>query len=193
MPPGFVGRFPQRRAVRADTAMATRRASSSRSLRTAERVRVRCLNVHDRLRPVAIPRIAMATPFPTPPQRAATASTRGIVDHLLSALADMRRLAIDHLELCTLEARRAALTLVAVIAVAFGVAVLAMTTWMALVSIALVAWTNAGHGWTSGLALAALVHAGTALGLVAWIRSRLPRIAFPATVRQMRESLGERR
>ena len=108
----------------------------------------------------------MATPFPPFPNtpHAPTATTRGIVDHLLGALADMRRLAIDHLELCTLEARRAALTLVGVIAVAFGVAVLAMTTWMALVSLALVAWTNAGHGWMSGLAIAAARACGDGTG-----------------------------
>lgn len=134
----------------------------------------------------------MATPFARIEPPADPATSRGIVAHLIDALADLRRLAIDHLELCTMEARRAALTLVGVIAVAFGVAVLAMITWIALVSIALVAWTEAGHGWISGLAVAALMHAVVAAGLVAWIRSRLPRIAFPATVRQMRESLGER-
>jgi hypothetical protein len=133
------------------------------------------------------PSTTTGPPWPRP-----SASPRGIVEHLLDAFADLRRLAIDHLELCTMEARRAALTLVSVIAVAFGVAVLAMTTWLALVSLGLIAWTNAGHGWLSGLALAALAHAVAAAGLVAWIRSRLPRIAFPATVRQMRESLGER-
>lgn len=133
----------------------------------------------------------MDTPS-SPAQRPADAPTvRGIAAHLADALAGLRRLVVDHLELGTLEARRAALALVVVLAAAFGATVLALVGWLALVSLALVAWTDGGRALSTGLLAVAALHAAFAAALVAWIRTRLPRIAFPATVRQLRESLGE--
>ena len=115
----------------------------------------------------------------------------GTVHHVLAAIDDLKRLGLDHLELATAEAQRAARSFVAIVCAAIVVAVLAFTAWNALVAALVLLLVNNDFSWTVSLVAAAVVHVAAAAAVVFWIKSRVPGIVFAATVRQLRADAGE--
>jgi len=126
---------------------------------------------------------------PTP--RAYTPPRPGTVHHVLAAITDLTRLGLDHLELATAEAQRAARALVAIVCSAIVVAVLAFTAWNAIVAAIVLAVVERDVSWTVALIGAAVLHLAAAGGVVFWMRSRVPEMVFSATVRQLRADAGE--
>jgi uncharacterized membrane protein YqjE len=123
----------------------------------------------------------------TPPARP------GTIAHLVAAIDDLKRLGLDHLELATAEAQRAARAFVAIVCAAIVVAVLAFTAWNAIVAAIVLALVDRGVSWSAALLAAALLHAIAAAAVVLWIRTRVPEVVFSATVRQLRADAGESR
>lgn len=126
---------------------------------------------------------------PTP--RAYAPPRQGTVHHVLAAITDLKRLGLDHLELATAEAQRAARAFVAIVCAAIVVAVLAFTAWNAIVAAIVLAVVEREISWTVALIGAAVLHLAAAGGVVFWMRSRVPEMVFAATVRQLRADAGE--
>jgi len=126
---------------------------------------------------------------PTP--RAYTPPRPGTVHHVLASITDLKRLGLDHLELATAEAQRAARAFVAIVCSAIVVAVLAFTAWNAIVAAIVLAVVERDVSWTVALIGAAVLHLAAAGGVVFWMRSRVPEMVFSATVRQLRADAGE--
>jgi uncharacterized membrane protein YqjE len=110
---------------------------------------------------------------------------------VLAAITDLKRLGLDHLELATAEAQRAARAFVAIVCAAIVVAVLAFTAWNAIVAAIVLAIVQRDVSWTVALIVAAVLHLAAAGGVVFWMRSRVPEMVFSATVRQLRADAGE--
>ena len=115
----------------------------------------------------------------------------GIADRLLKAMNDARRLAVDHFELATLEAQRAAHGLVRVLCAAIVVSLLIVTAWMALVASGAIWATNAGFSVPAAMAMAAGVNIVVALLVGFWIKGQWPDMIFAATLRQLRHGADE--
>ena len=126
-----------------------------------------------------------------PSPRPFTAPRPGTVHHVLAAITDLKRLGLDHLELATAEAQRAARAFVAIVCAAIVVAVLAFTAWNAIVAAIVLAVVERDISWTVALIGAAVLHLAAAGGVVFWMRSRVPEMVFAATVRQLRADAGE--
>lgn len=126
------------------------------------------------------------SPRPYAPERPA-----GTVQHLIGALNDLKRLGLDHLELATAEAQRAARAFVAIVCAAIVVAVLAFTAWNALVAALVLMLVDRDISWTVALVGAAVLHVAAAAAVVFWIKSRVPEVVFSATIRQIRADAGE--
>ena len=103
-----------------------------------------------------------------------------------SLLQSLRDLAVDYALLAVLDARRAAIRLGSLLAIALMAAVLAVSAWLALVFAAVVALTDDATSWAAVLAIAALVNVAGAVGLALWIRHRIRELPFAATLRQLR-------
>ena len=110
----------------------------------------------------------------------------GVADRLLQAMTDARRLAVDHLELATLEAQRAANGLVKILCGAIVISLLIVTAWMALVAAGAIWATHAGFSLPAAMAMAAGVNVVVAVVVGFWIRGQLPDVLFAATLRQLR-------
>lgn len=114
--------------------------------------------------------------------------SKGIVEELSGAFASARWLLSSILDLFSLEARRAGLTLVLMLACGAVGAILVVAAWLGLLA-ALVLWSvSLGVGWEVALAqmaLANLVLAGLLWWLCAWMSRAL---LFPATRRQLKPS-----
>ena len=115
----------------------------------------------------------------------------GTVHHLLAALDDLKRLGLDHLELATAEAQRAARAFVAIVCAAIVVSVLAFTAWNAVVAAIVLVLVDNEVSWTVALIGAAVLHLAAAAGVAYFIKSRVPEVVFSATVRQLRADAGE--
>jgi len=126
-----------------------------------------------------------------PSPRAYTPPRPGTVHHVLAAITDLKRLGLDHLELATAEAQRAARAFIAIVCAAIVVAVLAFTAWNAIVAAIVLAVVERDVSWTVALIGAAVLHLAAAGGVVFWMRSRVPEMVFSATVRQLRADAGE--
>lgn len=111
---------------------------------------------------------------------------RGIFEELSSAIASARSLLSSVLDLFTLEARRAGLTLVLMLACGAIGAILVVAAWLGLMA-ALALWAVAlGFSWQAVLAAVAIANlavAGALFWLCAWVSRNL---LFAATRRQLR-------
>src|SRR3954469_17679537 len=109
----------------------------------------------------------------------------GVVAELSGAFAGARGLASNLLELLGLEARRAGLMLVLMLACGAIGAVLVIAAWLSLLA-ALVLWgVSAGATWQAALAMAVLPNAARA-GALFWLCARASRdLTFPATRREL--------
>jgi len=110
----------------------------------------------------------------------------GVADRLLQAMPDARRLAVDHLELATLEAQRAANGLVKILCGAIVISLLIVTAWMALVAGGAIWVTDKGFSLPAAMAMAAGVNIVVAVLVGLWIRGQWPDMLFAATLRQLR-------
>lgn len=133
----------------------------------------------------------MATILDPSPRALASQRPAGTIHHLLAALDDLKRLGLDHLELATAEAQRAARAFVAIVCAAIVVSVLAFTAWNALVAALVLVMVDNDFSWIASLVAAAVLHLAAAGAVVFWIKSRVPEIVFSATVRQIRADAGE--
>ncbi|HXM84134.1 MAG TPA: phage holin family protein [Burkholderiales bacterium] len=111
---------------------------------------------------------------------------RGIVEELSGAFAGARGLLSNILDLFTLEARRAGLTLVLMLACGAIGAILVVAAWLGLMA-ALALWAVA-HGISWEAAVAAVAFANLAVaGALFWLCARVSRdLLFSATRRQLR-------
>ncbi|MEO8487286.1 MAG: phage holin family protein [Betaproteobacteria bacterium] len=126
------------------------------------------------------------------PSPRATLRQPGTIQHLLAAIQDLKRLGLDHLELATAEAQRAARGFVSIVCAAIVVAVLAFTAWNAMVAAVVLMLVDQEIGWPVALGAAAVLHLAAAGAVVFWMRSRVPELVFSATVRQLRADAGEK-
>jgi uncharacterized membrane protein YqjE len=111
---------------------------------------------------------------------------KGIVEELSGAFASARWLLSNILDLFTLEARRAGLTLALMLACGAIGAILVVAAWLGLMA-ALALWAVAvGISWQ--VALAAIAFANLAVaGALFWLCVRVSReLLFSATRRQLR-------
>ena len=110
----------------------------------------------------------------------------GIAEELSGAFAGARGLLSNLLDLFGLEARRAGLMLVLMLACGVSGAVLSVAAWIGLLA-ALVLWAVArGMEWPAALAAVAFANAAAA-GVLFWLCGRASReLAFPATRRELR-------
>ena len=133
----------------------------------------------------------MATILDPAPRAFGRERPAGAVHHILGAINDLKRLGLDHLELATAEAQRAARAFVAIVCAAIVVAVLAFTAWNAIVAALVLLAVDNDISWTVALVGAAVLHVAAAAGVVFWMKSRVPEVVFSATVRQLRADAGE--
>jgi uncharacterized membrane protein YqjE len=114
------------------------------------------------------------------------ARAKGILEELSGAFASARGLLSSILDLFTLEARRAGLTLVLMLACGAIGAILVVAAWLGLMA-ALALWAIAlGFSWQAALAAVAIANlavAGALFWLCAWVSRNL---LFQATRRQLR-------
>jgi uncharacterized membrane protein YqjE len=111
---------------------------------------------------------------------------KGIVEELSGAFSGARGLLSNILDLFTLEARRAGLTLVLMLACGAVGAILVVAAWLGLMA-ALALWAVA-HGISLEAAVAAVAFANLALaGALFWLCAKVSRdLLFSATRRQLR-------
>jgi uncharacterized membrane protein YqjE len=109
-----------------------------------------------------------------------------IAEELSCAFASARGLLSNILDLFTLEARRAGLTLVLMLACGAIGAILVVAAWLGLMA-ALTLWAVAvGISWQAAVAAAAFANLAIAAALF-WLCARVSRdLLFPATRRQLR-------
>ncbi len=110
---------------------------------------------------------------------------KGIVEELTGAFASARGMLSNVLDLFTLEARRAGLTLALMLACGALGAILVAAAWLGLMA-ALVLWAVAlGFTWEAAVAAAALANLAVA-GALIWLCVRMSRdLLFAATRRQL--------
>ena len=114
------------------------------------------------------------------------ARAEGIAEELSGAFAGARGLLSNILDLFTLEARRAGLTLVLMLACGAIGAILVVAAWLGLMA-ALALWAVAlGIGWQAAVAAVAFANLAVA-GALFWLCARVSRdLLFSATRRQLR-------
>ena len=134
----------------------------------------------------------MATMLDPSPRLSTSPSRGGTIHHLLAALDDLKRLGLDHLELATAEAQRAARAFVFIVCAAIVVAVLAFTAWNAIVAALVLVLVDNDVSWTVALIGAAVLHLAAAGGVAWWMSKRVPEMVFAATVRQLRAAAGDK-
>jgi hypothetical protein len=126
----------------------------------------------------------MATP--SNPVEPTSSAAKGFLGIFTSVFSSARQVLGNFVELVTLEARRAGITLVWMVALGVVVAMLVVTAWLALMA-AFALWL-ASHGMTlaGAIALVAAVNLIVAaiLGVVCFAISR--NLLFPATRRQLK-------
>jgi len=110
----------------------------------------------------------------------------GVFDRLSKTAQDAGRLVLDHVELAALEAQRAADGLIRILIASIFVTVLVVAAWMALVAGAAIWATGSGMSLPWALVLASGVNLVAAVAAGLWIRARVPKLMFAATLRQLR-------
>ncbi|MEO8304312.1 MAG: phage holin family protein [Betaproteobacteria bacterium] len=98
----------------------------------------------------------------------------------------LRALALDHLQLATLEATLAGKSLVAMIVAGVIIAVLLVSVWLGLVTIGILLLI--GSGVVAAVAVLAAVGANLAIAMMLYvgIRRKSGDLRFPATLRSLR-------
>ncbi len=115
----------------------------------------------------------------------APARDAGLIDNGRALWDDLRGLAHDHLQLAALEARRAAVSLVAILAYGIVAGALVAGAWLGAAG-AFVLWlVDRGVGASAALLVAVLLNLAGALGFAIAIRRRSRYLRFPATVRSL--------
>ena len=110
----------------------------------------------------------------------------GIAEQLSGAFAGARGLLSNLLDLFTLEARHAGLTLVLMLACGVIGAILVVAAWLGLVAAAALWAVSLGSSWEAALGTAVLANLAAAAALF-WLCARVSRdLLFPATRRQLR-------
>jgi len=110
----------------------------------------------------------------------------GLGDLLGRLLAEARSLTADFAELAVLDARRAAIRLAWLLGAVLIVAVLVVTTWMALVAAGVIIMLGQGASWGTALIVAAVLNLVGAGALVWWMLALLKEMPFTALLRQLR-------
>jgi hypothetical protein len=114
--------------------------------------------------------------------------TEGIAEQVSGAFADARGLASNLLDLVGLEARRAGLALILMLACGAAGAALFAAAWIGLMAAAAL-WSAPRIGWEAALCALAFATLAAALAL-GWLCVRISRgLAFPAARRQLRPKL----
>jgi len=101
-------------------------------------------------------------------------------------LGEARSLAADFTELAVLDARRAAIRLSWLLASVLVIAVLVVTTWMALVAAGVILMLGQGASWVTALAIAAALNVVGAGALAWWMITLIKELPFTALLRQLR-------
>src|SRR5437868_13527515 len=110
----------------------------------------------------------------------------GVVAELSGAIAGARGLASNLLELLGLEARRAGLMLVLMLACGAIAAVLLIAAWLGLLAVLVLWGVSLGTTWQAALGLVVFANAAAAVALF-WLCARASRdLTFPATRRELR-------
>ena len=108
-----------------------------------------------------------------------------IFGELTNTLGAIRRVISDFLDLATLEARRAGITLMWMVACGSIAAILAVTAWLSVVGAVAMWAVSYGFSWTAVLIAIALVNL-VAAALVLWLCMRMSHdLLFSATRRQI--------
>jgi uncharacterized membrane protein YqjE len=115
----------------------------------------------------------------------------GIVDRLVESARDVRRLIADHIELATLEARRAAESFVRVLVITIVAAILLVGAWLAVVAAGAIWAAQAGMSLPLAFFVAAAANVLVAGGLFWWLHKHVPEIMFAATLRQLKKTMGD--
>ena len=115
----------------------------------------------------------------------ASPPTAGVLDELTGTLASARAALAHFLELVSLEARRAGLAFVWMVALALAAAVCAVTAWLSLMAVLALWAVSLGYPALAVVAVLAVLNlaAGTALAYRCIGKSR--DLLFPATRRQV--------
>jgi uncharacterized membrane protein YqjE len=109
----------------------------------------------------------------------------GIFGELANTFAAIRRVISDFLELAALEAKRAGLTLMWMVAGGAIAAILAVTAWLSLVGAVAIWAVSSGISWTAVFIAIALVNLAAA-ALILWLCVSMSRdLLFSATRRQI--------
>ena len=118
----------------------------------------------------------------------ATAKARplGLGELLGRLLGEARSLVTDYAELAVLDARRAAIRLAWLLGCLLVVAVLVVTTWMALVAAGVVFMLGHGASWVTALVVAAVLNLVGAGALGWWMLALIKELPFTALLRQLR-------
>jgi uncharacterized membrane protein YqjE len=101
-------------------------------------------------------------------------------------LGEARSLAADYAELAVLDARRAAIRLAWLLGAVLIVAVLVITTWMALIAAGVVFLLGKGTPWPLALTIAAVLNLVGAGALGWWMLALIKEMPFTALLRQLR-------
>lgn len=108
-----------------------------------------------------------------------------IFGELANTVGAIRRVISDFLELATLEAKRAGISLMWMVACGAIAAILAVTAWLSLVAAVAVWAVSYGISWTAALIAIALVNL-VAAALAIWLSMSMSRdLLFSATRRQI--------
>ncbi|HEX7054976.1 MAG TPA: phage holin family protein [Burkholderiales bacterium] len=117
-----------------------------------------------------------------PPRPAAP----GLGEVLARLVAETRQLVADYALLSVLDARRAAIRLAWILGAVLVAAVLIVTSWMGLVSAAIVFAWGRGASWPVALGIAAALNLVGA-AVLGWLTLKLAReLPFTALLRQLR-------
>lgn len=118
--------------------------------------------------------------------RPSPARSPGLGELIGRLLGEARSLAADYAELAVLDARRAAIRLAWLLGSVLIVAVLVITTWMALVAAGLVYVLGKGMPWPLALVVAAVINLVGAGALGWWMLTLIKEMPFTALLRQLR-------
>jgi hypothetical protein len=108
-----------------------------------------------------------------------------VLDELSDTFASARRVVSDFLELLSLEARRAGLTLVWMVACGAAAAILVVTAWLGLMA-ALALWAvSLGIPWVTAVTVISLANLVAAAIMTSVCIGMSRDLLFPATKRQL--------
>lgn len=106
-------------------------------------------------------------------------------------LRDLRSVADDYVQLATLEAKRAGLSLAIIIGAGVGIALMLVTAWMGLMAAGVLGLVAAGLAPAWAILCAVALNLLIAAGLFFLIRRKQKDIALPATTRSLRAVMSK--